>query len=101
MTKKILKTQGVQGLYESIRKVIDNAGGTAYRVVNFAIVHSYCQIGGLIFEEEQIGKRRAEYGTSLLKQISRNLSLEYGKGFDERIEVVVNQTSLKLEKCKG
>ncbi|MCA4897270.1 MAG: YhcG family protein [Bacteroidota bacterium] len=83
MSKKIPKTTGVQGLYESIRKVIDNARGTAYRAVNFAMVHAYWQIGRLIFEEEQRGKRRAEYGTSLLKQISRNLSLEYGKGFDE------------------
>ncbi|MFM7488392.1 MAG: YhcG family protein, partial [Cytophagales bacterium] len=83
MLKKIAKTTGVQGLYESIRKVIDNARGTAYRAVNFAMVHVYWQIGRLIFEEEQRGKRRAEYGTSLLKQISRNLSLEYGKGFDE------------------
>lgn len=83
MSKKISKTTGVQGLYESIRKVIDNARGTAYRAVNFAMVHAYWQIGRLIFDEEQRGKRRAEYGTSLLKQISRNLSLEYGKGFDE------------------
>ncbi|MFM8850969.1 MAG: YhcG family protein [Cytophagales bacterium] len=62
---------------------MDNARGTAYRAVNFAMVHAYWKIGRLIFEEEQRGKRRAEYGTSLLKQISRNLSLEYGKGFDE------------------
>lgn len=82
MSKKIPKTTGVQGLYESIRKVIDNARGTAYRAVNFAMVQAYWQIGKLIVEAEQKGNKRAEYGEELIIQLSERLSAEFGKGFN-------------------
>ena len=35
----------------------------------------------MIVEEEQKGKERAEYGKSLLKELSKVLSKEFGKGF--------------------
>lgn len=82
MSKKIPKTTGVQGLYESIRKVIDNARGTAYKAVNFAMVQAYWQIGKLIVEAEQKGNKRAEYGEELIIQLSERLSAEFGKGFN-------------------
>ncbi len=37
----------------------------------------------LIVEEEQIGKERAEYGKSLLEELSKRLILEFGRGFSE------------------
>lgn len=48
------------------------------------MVEAYWHIGKRIFEEEQHGQGRAKYGTFLLKELSKELNNEFGKGFDER-----------------
>jgi hypothetical protein len=45
------------------------------------MVQAYWQIGKRIVEEEQQGEQRAEYGSYLVKELSAQLSKEYGKGF--------------------
>lgn len=47
------------------------------------MVVTYFEIGHLIVEEEQNGKDRAEYGAELVKDLSRKLTAEFGKGFSE------------------
>ena len=42
----------------------------------------YWQIGKLIVEDEQQGKAEAAYGKEVLKTLSWQLTLEFGKGFD-------------------
>ena len=37
-----------------------------------------------IFEEEQQGKARAEYGTYLIRNLAQQIEPEYGSGFGER-----------------
>jgi len=49
--------------------------------VNQIMVQSYFLIGKMIIEEEQQGKNRAEYGKHLLKELSKVLTKEFGKGF--------------------
>lgn len=44
----------------------------------------YWQIGQRIFEEEQQGKDRANYGNYLTKFIADQLEPEYGSGFSKR-----------------
>ena len=44
----------------------------------------YWHIGKRIFEEEQNGEDRAEYGAQLIKSISQSLQSEYGSGFSYR-----------------
>jgi len=44
----------------------------------------YWKIGERIFEEEQKGEERAEYGFSLIKNRSKQLKPEYGSGFSAR-----------------
>lgn len=41
-------------------------------------------MGKRIFEEEQQGKERADYGTYLIKNLSTRLTPEYGSGFSVR-----------------
>lgn len=48
------------------------------------MVEAYWHIGKRILEEEQQGHERAEYGSFLLKELSKELNIEFGKGFDER-----------------
>src|SRR5690606_15705022 len=45
------------------------------------MVTTYFEIGRMIVEEEQGGKERAEYGKQLLKELSKVLTKEFGRGF--------------------
>lgn len=47
------------------------------------MVSSYWSIGQLIVENEQNGNERAEYGKAVFKGLSKKLTAEFGKGFDE------------------
>lgn len=69
-------------LYISIKAVIDDARKNVSRAVNSAMVKAYWNIGRLIVEEEQNGAERAEYGKSLINDLSRRLTIQFGKGFD-------------------
>ena len=44
----------------------------------------YWQLGKRIFEEEQQGKERADYGTYLIKNLAKQLLPEYGSGLGQR-----------------
>jgi hypothetical protein len=67
-----------------IRSIIDKARSTAVRSVDFCRVQMYWNIGKRIFEEEQQGKERADYGAYLIKNLAKELEPEYGSGFGER-----------------
>ncbi|MBX7227163.1 MAG: hypothetical protein K1X55_14100 [Chitinophagales bacterium] len=49
--------------------------------VNTALVETYWHIGKYIVEFEQQGKEKAEYGKALINNLSKDLSLSFGKGF--------------------
>ena len=46
------------------------------------MVQAYWQVGYLIVEQEQHGKRKAAYGKQQLPQLAEKLQAEFGKGFD-------------------
>ena len=72
-----------EGFYEHVSGVLDAARRRAYAAVNFAMVEAYWEIGRSIVEQ-QGGSERAEYGEALLRELSRRLTEDFGKGFDER-----------------
>lgn len=61
--------------------MLEAARRAAARSVNAVMTASYWEIGRRIVEFEQGGKGRAEYGTALLKRLSTDLSLRFGRGF--------------------
>lgn len=69
---------------DDVKVIIDNARQNAVRSVDFCRVQMYWNIGKRIFEEEQEGKDRADYGSYLIKNLANNLIPEYGKGFSVR-----------------
>lgn len=81
----------VAELYREVRAVLEQARTSAYRAVNTAMVQSYWQIGRLIVEHEQGGRKRAAYGEAVLEELSRRLTAEFGRGFD-----VTNLRSMRL-----
>ena len=64
-----------------IKTIIGHARESAIRSVDFQRVRMYWHIGQRIFEEEQQGKERAEYGTYLIKNLAKELEPEFGSGF--------------------
>ena len=52
--------------------------------MDFCRVQMYWNIGKRIFEEEQQGKERADYGSYLIKNLATTLEPDYGSGFGVR-----------------
>lgn len=67
-----------------IKQILNEARAKAYSAINSAMVEAYWSIGKRIFEEEQHGQKRAEYGKEIIKNLSEELTNEFGKGFSER-----------------
>ncbi|MDR2854473.1 MAG: DUF1016 N-terminal domain-containing protein [Prevotellaceae bacterium] len=80
---KIEKTNSHNYIAE-IKNIIAIARRKAYSAVNAAMVEAYWLIGKRIVEEEQQGATRAEYGKEIIKNLSQELTKEFGKGFSER-----------------
>jgi predicted nuclease of restriction endonuclease-like (RecB) superfamily len=77
--------KGTQNVFVSeIRTIIEKARSAAVRSVDFCRVQMYWNIGRRIFEEEQQGKERADYGTYLIRHLAKELTPEYGSGFSVR-----------------
>lgn len=68
-------------LIEQIGTLLQSGRQQAAQAVNTILVQTYWQIGQYIVEFEQKGNERAEYGSQLLDNLSRDLTLSYGKGF--------------------
>lgn len=64
-----------------IKRIVAEARQKAYSAINSAMVEAYWLMGKRIVEEQQQGKERADYGTELLKELSKALTAEFGKGF--------------------
>ena len=71
-------------LLSDARKIIDTARANAVRSVDFNRVMMYWNLGKRIFEEEQQGKDRAEYGARIIRDLAIRLEAEYGSGFGVR-----------------
>ncbi|WKN41262.1 PDDEXK nuclease domain-containing protein [Tunicatimonas pelagia] len=66
---------------KEIRSILEQARSKAQQAVNSAMVEAYWLIGKRIVEEEQQGNARAEYGEGIIKELSKALTGEFGKGF--------------------
>lgn len=73
-----------QSIIDDIKGIIAAAKENAIRRVDYERTLMYWSIGKRIFEEEQQGKERADYGTYLIKYLSEALQPEFGSGFSER-----------------
>ena len=84
MNKEIESLKPMDALYQDIRQIIETSRSNAVRSVDFCRVQMYWQLGRRIFEEEQHGKERADYGTYLLQNLAKRLEPEFGSGFSYR-----------------
>ncbi|NLT49681.1 MAG: DUF1016 domain-containing protein [Ignavibacteria bacterium] len=80
MSKNISNSH-YQQLKEQIAGLLRQGREQAGKAVNTILVKTYWQIGRYIIEFEQKGKVKAKYGAELLDNLSKDLTLIYGKGF--------------------
>lgn len=64
-----------------MQKIIETSQQKALQAVNTALVQRNWLIGRRIAEEELNGEERAEYGLNIIKQLSKELTDIYAKGF--------------------
>lgn len=75
---------GLNKLIADIREIAHRYRTKAAIQLNAAIVDERWEIGKRIVEEEQNGATRAEYGANLLKELSKLITVEMGKGYSPR-----------------
>lgn len=68
-------------IYNDIKNLIVQAKSKVYTTINSTMTETYWNIGRRIVEEEQEGQERAKYGKALLKNLSKELTEEFGKGY--------------------
>lgn len=71
-------------LISQIKAVIFASQERAIRAVDHERTMMYWHIGKYIFEEEQQGKDRAEYGKYLIEYLAKQLEPEFGSGYGHR-----------------
>lgn len=74
------KTRAVSYL-DKIEQVVSAAKSRAVQAINVAMVFTYYEVGRIIVEEEQHGRKRAGYGVRVLRCVSRRLTERFGRGW--------------------
>lgn len=74
-----LPTSG--NITSDIRTILSEARRSTARAINTTMTAAYWLIGKRIVVEEQKGANKAEYGEGLLKNLSKELTAEFGNGF--------------------
>ena len=77
MSKSVLNKM----LFQSVKSLIQEAQQLVVRNVNRTMLITYFEIGRMIIEYEQKGMLRAGYAEETLKQLSKDLTKEFGKGY--------------------
>lgn len=71
-------------LFSRVAALIEEARQKVATVANIAQVYTNYEIGRQIVEEEQGGKRRAEYGKKVVEELSIKLTARFGRGWSMR-----------------
>ena len=70
-----------ESFYNEIKEVLTEARKRVYRNIQSEMVLAYWQIGKMIVEK-QGGEERAKYGDGLIKELSIQMTNDFGRGFD-------------------
>ena len=70
--------------FDNVATIIQEARGHVGRTADLTMCVTYFEIGRMIVEQEQDGKKRAEYGRGLLVELAAYLTGRFGKGFSLR-----------------
>lgn len=79
--KDFIITSELAPIVEEIRTIMEIARSNVARQVNNELLNTYWNIGRIICEYEQTNPERADYGKQTVKELSKALTAEFGKGF--------------------
>ncbi len=82
--KKEVSRARRSSLFARVVALIEEARQKVATVANIAQVYTNYEIGRQIVEEEQGGKRRAEYGKKVVEELSIKLTARFGRGWSMR-----------------
>lgn len=69
-------------ILKDMREIIEVSQRYAHQAVNIALIQRNWLLGYRISKEELGGEERSEYGLKIIKELSKELTKLYGKGFD-------------------
>lgn len=72
-----------QEFYSQIKEILLDARHRVYQTANFEMVLAYWKIGKSNVEK-QGGNEKSEYGRGLIKELSKQMTKDFGKGYTER-----------------
>src|ERR1700675_3999661 len=79
--RKMTISEDYNKIRAGIVELLKTARTAAARNVNSIMTAVYWEIGRRIIETEQAGAVRATYGDELIKQLAKDLSAQFGRGF--------------------
>lgn len=97
MDKQLQKQAIYKKLVDAIGTTIESARLRAIQVVNNELLKANWEISKIIVEYEQQGNEKAEYGSSLLANLAKDLQTIFGKGFSKSNIYLMRQFYLKYQ----
>lgn len=88
-------------MVNEIKNILESARTNVARSVNTELLTAYWNIGRIIVEYEQNNNERAEYGKQTLKELSKTLTKEFGKGFSRSNLQNMRAFYLTYPKCQS
>lgn len=90
-----LSNETYDQLLGNIGITLQKARENAFKAINHELVKANWEIGKHIVEYEQHGNEKADYGSSLLTNLAKDLKIAYGKGFSKSTIYLCRQFYLK------
>jgi predicted nuclease of restriction endonuclease-like (RecB) superfamily len=78
---ELQQTDSTEKIFRQAVNIIDTGRQRIIDSIYNESTKSYYLLGKLIVEEEQSGQIRAEYGKNIVENLSKRLTIKYGKGF--------------------
>lgn len=76
-----MKVENEEALFTIVSSLIENSRKCVAKAINSAVVSTYCEIGYYVVEYEQQGNLRASYGKQVIENLSRRLTMRFGRGW--------------------
>ncbi len=89
-----------QEMIDEIKEIMHAARDNVAREVNSELLSAYWNIGRVIVEHEQDKSERAKYGERTIKQLSKSLTKEFGRGFSRSSLQNMRALYLTYPKCQ-
>lgn len=98
--EEMIISDKMSAVIQEVKYILDNSRKNVAQQVNNVLLKTYWNIGHAICEYEQSVPDRADYGKQTLKELSKALTKEFGKGFSRSNLQNMRQFYLTYEKCQ-